>query len=106
MMLARWSVTYGPEFEECRRKWRLRAPRFDMHLAAIRLGLERDPYRCSTPFASENHRVIESVDYVTDGFVMTAFVLLSPDRWEAEVKWVELRELPDEDEGGDTTGAA
>jgi hypothetical protein len=96
-MQARWTVSYGPQFAECKKKWRLRRARFDMHLAAIRLGLERDPYRLSTPFMSENDRVIESNDYVDDGFIMTAFVQLDPNRFNAEVKWVELRPLPADD---------
>lgn len=98
MMLVRWTVAYGPEFEQCKRRWRLRRPRFDMHLAAIRLNLERDPYRYSTPFLSQNDRVIESVDYVDDGFIMTAFVKLDPSRLVVEIKWVELRPIQDEDE--------
>jgi hypothetical protein len=98
MMLARWTVSYGPEFAECKRKWRQRQARFDMHRAAIRLGLERDPYRYSTPFLSENDRVVESEEYVDDGFVMTAFVQLDPNSLSAVVKWVELRPLTIDDE--------
>lgn len=103
-MLARWTVTYGPEFEESKRTWRNRQARFDMHLASIRLGLERDPYRYSTPFLSENDRVMESDDF-RDCYTMTAFVKLDPARHKAEIKWVELREIEvedgDEDDGDD-----
>ena len=105
-MLARWTVSYGPQFAECKKKWRARQAQFDMHLAAIRLGLERDPYRYSTPFLSENDRVIESDDHVDDGFIMTAFVQLNPDTLGAEVKWVELRPLPADDADGDATGTS
>ncbi len=100
-MLARWTVTYGPQFEESKRPWRQRLPRFDMHLASIRLVLERDPFRYSTPFVTETERVVESNE-IRDGYVMTAFVKLRPQRLEAEIMWVDLRILPaEEDEAED-----
>jgi hypothetical protein len=99
-VLARWTVTYGPEFEDSKREWRHRLPRFDMHLASIRLGLERDPYRYSTPFVDENSRVIESEGFF-DGYTMTAYVRLDPERLVAEIKWVDLRRLEAEDDEDD-----
>lgn len=102
-MLARWTVEYGPEFQTSKRRWRNSLPRFDMHLASIRLGLERDPYRYSTPFLSEQDRVMESDDF-RDGHTMTAFIKVHPDRFVVEIKWVDLRELEktnDDDEKDD-----
>jgi hypothetical protein len=100
-VLAKWRVEFGPEFDECQKKWRLRRARFDMHLAAIRLNLERDPFHYSTPFLSDEYRVIESVEYVNDGFIMTAYVRLDPKRFVAEIMWVELRTIPIEEEHDD-----
>jgi hypothetical protein len=99
-MLARWTVTYGPQFAQSKKPWRNSSARFDMHLASIRLGLERDPYKYSTPFLTENDRVCESDDFL-DGFTMTAFVKIDPERMTAEVKWVELRPIPGDDEEED-----
>jgi hypothetical protein len=100
-VLAKWRVELAPEFDECKKTWRSRRARFDMHLAAIRLNLERDPFHYSTPFLTDGYRVIESVEYVNDGFIMTAYVRLHPDRFVAEIMWVELRTIPVEDEDED-----
>jgi hypothetical protein len=97
---ARWTITYGPEFPGCKRRWKNYPARFDLHLASIRIGLERDPYRYSTPFLTENDRVLESDDF-HDGFTMTAFVKVHPDRFISEIKWVELRRIEVEDDEAD-----
>ena len=97
MMLARWTVTYGPEFDEAKQAWRGRMARFDLHLASIRLALERDPFGYSTPYLSEVDRIIESDDF-HDTYTMTAFVKLHPERFEAEIKWVEMREMQAEED--------
>lgn len=96
-MLARWTVGYGPEFAESKKPWRNAQPRFDMHLASIRLVLERDPYKYSTPFLSEEDRVIESDDF-RDGYTMTAFIKVDPKRMNTEIKWVEMRVMEDEEQ--------
>jgi hypothetical protein len=95
-VLRRWAVQYGPEFAESRAACSVPVERLEGHLKAIRLSLERDPLRYSTPFVNEARRVIETTDYTEPGFVLTAFVVLY-DPFIAEVKWIEARPLPEED---------
>ena len=81
--------------------WRHYSARSDLHLASIRLLLQRDPNRYSTPFMTEHDRVVESDDF-KDGWTMSAYVKINPIRRNCEIKWVELRRIAaDEDEEED-----
>lgn len=96
-MKRRWVVQYGPEYPESKRACRASPGRLKLHLAAIELNLERDPFGYSEPFEDESHRVIETTDYFNDGFVLTAFVRLC-EGFIAQIMWVDMRPLPDDGE--------
>ncbi len=99
-MQARWTVTYGPHFEESRKACKMSLKRLRLHLTALELNLERDPFKYSEPFSDENHRVLDTHDYFQHegGAVLSAFVLLHPGGLEAEIQWIEAGPLPTESE--------
>lgn len=94
-MKARWVVEYGPEFAQSKRACRLRIGEFRLgvRLRAIKLNLERDPFLYSESYADDTQRVIETQDYMDDGFVLTAFVKLCAG-FVARIMWIEMRDLP------------
>ncbi len=100
-MLARWTVRYGPEFEESKRACRgqVSPGRLKLHLAAMELNLERDPLTYTHQFLPENgaYRVLETKDYFGDGFILTAYVVLR-EGLIAEVMWIDMRALPTPDD--------
>ena len=67
-----------------------------LHLAALHVHLEHDPYKYSEAFDGENKRVMDTTDYFTDegGRALSAFVVLDPTRHIAEIKWIEAGALP------------
>lgn len=74
--------------------------RLRLHLTAIELNLERDPYMYSEAFSDDRHRVLDTRDYFRHdrGRAVSAFVLLHPERLEAEIQWIEVGALPDGDD--------
>lgn len=98
-MKRRWVVQDGPEFAGSRDvcRGRVTPARLKLHLDAVRLNLERDPFEYSAPFSDEAHRVIETRDYFNDGFVLTAYVRLCQG-FVAQIMWIDIRPLSD-DEG-------
>jgi hypothetical protein len=96
-MLRRWTVRYGPEFAEAKRACEVAPDRLKLHLDAAELGLERDPFRYSEPFAEDSRRIIETRDEVGDGFIFTAYAVLYDD-FTVELKWIETRPLPEQEE--------
>lgn len=97
-MLARWTVTHGPQFADSKRRCRASTARLDLHLAAVKLKLERDPFQFSEAFIDDDHRVVETHDYITDGYAMSAFVVLDLEHLVAEIKWIEISSLPADDD--------
>jgi hypothetical protein len=94
-VLPQWTVKYGPEFEQSKAACGVSSAYLERHLKAIRLTLERDPVGATTPFLDDAHGVIETADYVGEGFILTAFVVLYKS-FVVEIKWVETRPLPED----------
>jgi hypothetical protein len=102
-VLARWSVTYGPEFAASKKACRASRGRLKLHLAAIELALERDPFTYSHAYTDEFHRLIQTDDFVdagiefSDGFILTAFIVVDPQRLACTINWIDMQPIPDED---------
>jgi len=103
-VLARWTVTYGPDFAASKKACRASPGRIKLHLAAIELALERDPFRYSHAFSDEQHRMIRTNDFVDagiefrDGFILTAFIVIDATRLTCEIKWIDMQPVPEEDD--------
>lgn len=95
-MLARWTVIHGPQFAESKKACTMTTKRLNMHVAAIELNLERDPFKYSEPYSDERHRVLDTHDYFTHemGTCVTAFVTIHLERREVEINWIETGALP------------
>jgi hypothetical protein len=104
-MQARWTVTYGPQFADSKKACKMSKSRFDLHFAALKLELERDPFRYSEPYLDELHRAMDTHDFFVHegGAALSAYVVLDPDQLEAEIQWVEAGPLPKADEEPDET---
>jgi hypothetical protein len=74
--------------------------RLRLHLTAIELNLERDPFMYSEAFGDEFHRTLDTRDYFRHegGRALSAFVVLYPKLREAQIQWIEVGALP---EGGE-----
>jgi hypothetical protein len=94
-VLRRWVVKRGPQFAESKDACFVSAQRLNLHLEAVELDLERDPLRYSAAFGEDSRRVIQSRDYVDDGFVLTVYAVLYDD-FVAEIKWIETHPLPED----------
>jgi hypothetical protein len=96
-MLARWTVTYGPEFERSRADCALPPQRLQLHLDNFRIGLERDPLTFAEAYGDASRCLIDAKDYAYRVLV-TAYVVLY-DNLIAEVRWVAETPLADDDLG-------
>lgn len=100
-MLRRWTVSFGPEFAESKKACRASPGRMKLHLAALELNLERDPFHNSEAYGEPTHRVMETRDHFDDGFVLSAFIVIDVEHFDVEVKWIDMRPLPDDDDEDD-----
>lgn len=102
-MLARWEVGYGPQFEESKQTCKMSKKALRLHLTALELHLERDPFSYSEAYTDENHRAMDTRDYFTDegGRALTAFVTLFPSQMIARIEWIMVGRLPSGEEGLD-----
>ena|SRR2546422_4153965 len=100
-MQRRWTVREGPEFTESVEKCDVPRERLELHIAAFKKNLEWDPFLYSTPFIDDAHVAMQTNDYVGDGFVLTAYVVLYKDLT-AEIKWIEATPLPGPEPDADT----
>jgi hypothetical protein len=96
-MLARWTVTYGPEFERSKADCALPPGRLQLHLDDFKVGLERDPLTFAEAYGDASRCVIEAKDYAYRVLV-TAFVVLYQGLV-AEIRWVAETPLADDDVG-------
>ena len=95
-MLARWTVTYGPEFERSRAECNLPVERLQLHLNDFRLSLERDPLTVGEAYG-DSACVLEAKDYAFST-LLTIYVVLY-DGLVAEIRWVAESSLSDDDLG-------
>ncbi len=103
-----WKIKEGPEYDRSVSECDVPTERLDLHLSAFRLNLEWDPFLNSHIFEGESRRLLQTNDYVGDGFVLTAYYVLYKD-FTVEIKWIEASSLPaDEeiDEKSDSSGEA
>lgn len=105
-MLPRWRVAYGPEFAQSKKAVDASPTRLKLHLDAIELALERDPFQYSQQYGEEHQRVISTDDF-HDGFILTAFVTVrQTGGFVATIEWIVMRPLldafePDPDDEND-----
>ena len=99
-MLAQWEVRYGPQFEESKQTCKMSKKALRLHLTALELHLERDPFLYSEAYTDENHRAMDTQDYFTDedGRALTAFVTLFPNQMVAQIEWIIAGPLPSGEE--------
>ncbi len=90
-MLRRWEVRLGGELAESRTACDAEDERVELALDAFKLGLERDPFRYSDPFATDSRRVMQARDDYA-GVMFTAYAVLY-DECVAELKWIEAHPL-------------
>jgi hypothetical protein len=83
-----WIVTEGPEFAESLDACGIDRGRLMLHVDAFRKALSWDPFLYSEPFDGDSRVAMQTNDYVGDGFVLTAYVVLY-DNFTAEIKWIE-----------------
>lgn len=95
-MQRRWTVKEGPEFDASLRACEVPPERLKLHLDAFKLNLEWDPFLYSHPFDGDSRRAMQTNDYVGDGFILTAYVVLYKD-FVVEIKWIEASPLPEEE---------
>lgn len=95
-MQARWTVIRGPEFAASTKACAMSPKRLSMHLTAIELNLERDPFSYSEAYSDESHRVLDTHDYFVHdgGACLTAFIVVHTKRLEVEISWIEAGSLP------------
>lgn len=102
-MLARFRVDRGPEFDGsvaavARKK--ISSARLKLAIANAEVNFERDPFRYSTAYSDEFHRVLASEDYAS-GFLFCIYALVDDQRLVVTMQWVDVVPLPDEDDEPD-----
>jgi hypothetical protein len=96
-VLARWTVAYGPQFGDSVKAISDRTisrGRLNLAVANAVLNFERDPFRYSSAFTDEEHRVIMSDDYAV-GYHFCVFAVLDIAAFEVTIMWVDV--VPVED---------
>lgn len=94
-MQRRWTIKEGPEFDQSVEACGIPPERLQVHIAGFKKNLEWDPFLYSTPFKDDAHVATQTNDYVGDGFVLTAYVVLFKN-FTAEIKWIEATPRPEE----------
>lgn len=95
-MQRQWTVKEGPEFAEGLEACGVNPERLALHVDAFKRALSWDPFLYSQPFDGDSRVAMQTNDYVGDGFVLTAYVVLYKD-FTAEIKWIEASPAFDEE---------
>jgi hypothetical protein len=91
-VLARWTVERGPEFEDSVKaivNRKISRGRLNLAIATAELNFERDPFRYSTAFSDEAHRVIVSDDYAA-GYHFCVYAVLDIGALIVTLMWVDV----------------
>jgi len=90
-LLARWTVTRGPDLQQSLDDCELPKARLRYHIHNFELALERDPLTFGEAYG-ESGCIIEAKDYA-EGRLITVYAVLHKERV-AEMRWVAETFLP------------
>jgi hypothetical protein len=95
-MQRQWTVTEGQEFAQSVEACEIDQERLALHIDAFKRALSWDPFLYSQPFDGDSRIAMQTNDYVGDGFVLTAYVVLY-ENFTAEIKWIEASSAPEDE---------